>query len=155
MAHEKDIVFIKRTLEALRQYDQYKADLQQSYARTLFINSCIGLLIIPQSSQLLNNLSNEIITKEKWGIDPRDIEVCTPKPTVKHIARHLRNAIGHNRFECDCSLCISKPIEKITFNDIDIRNEKKVTFKTIIQFEDFRDFVLKVADHALTKMVEK
>jgi len=75
MAHEKDIVFIKRTLEALRQYDQYKADLQQSYARTLFINSCIGLLIIPQSSQLLNNLSNEIITKEKWGIDPRDIEV--------------------------------------------------------------------------------
>lgn len=141
---EKDIVFIKNTLEALKQYEQFKEELEQSYARTLFINACIGLLFIPN---IYDNLPDEIVSKEKWGIDANDIKVCTPNKTIKHIVRHLRNSIGHNNFEYDCSLYASKPIDKILFQDFS--KNKNMTFQALLKFNDFSHFAIKIANYAI------
>lgn len=144
---EKDIVFIKNTLEALKQYEQFKGELEQSYARTLFINACIGLLFIPRSNSIYNKLPDEIVSKEKWGIDANDIKVCTKIKTIKHIVRHLRNSIGHNHFEYDCSLCASKPIDKILFQDFS--KNKNMTFQALLKFNDFSRFAIKIANYAI------
>lgn len=144
---EKDIVFIRNTLEALNQYDQFKDKLEQSYARTLFLNACVGLLFIPLSSTVYNKLPDEIVSKEKWGIDADDIKECMPRRTVKHIVRHLRNSIAHNRFDYDCSRGISIPIEEISFEDMEV--DGNITFKAKLRFEDFNQFVLKVARFAI------
>ncbi len=147
MKEAKDIVFIKNTLEVLKQYDQFKGELGQSYARTLFINACIGLLFIPRSNSIYDKLPDEIVSKEKWGIDADDIKICTPKRTVKQVARHLRNSIGHNCFEYDCPLCVSKPIEEISFKDLSPNSQ--LTFQATLKFKDFSCFVLKIANFAV------
>ena len=147
MKEAKDIVFIKNTLEVLKQYEQFKGELGQSYARTLFINACIGLLFIPRSNSIYDKLPDEIVSKEKWGIDADDIKICTPKRTVKQVARHLRNSIGHNCFEYDCPLCVSKPIEKISFKDLSPNSQ--LTFQATLKFKDFSCFVLKIANSAM------
>lgn len=95
---EKDIVFIKNTLEALKQYEQFKGELEQSYARTLFINACIGLLFIPRSNSIYNKLPDEIVSKEKWGIDANDIKVCTHEETRKIQSRDRQGTFGTQRF---------------------------------------------------------
>ncbi len=147
MKEAKDIVFIKNTLEVLKQYEQFKGELRQSYARTLFINACIGLLFIPRSSSIYDKLPDEIVSKKKWGIDADDIKICTPNRTVNQVARHLRNSIGHNRFEYDCPLCASKPIEEISFKDLSSKNN--ITFQATLKFKDFSNFVLKIANFAV------
>ncbi len=149
MKEKKDIVFIKNTLKVLDQYKQFKGELKQSYARTLFINVCIGLLFIPRSNSIYHKLPDEIVSKEKWGIEADDIKICIPDRTIKDVVKHLRNSIGHNRFEYDCSLYESKTIEKITFEDFD---RKKRTFQAILKFEDFSNFVLKIAKFAVENM---
>lgn len=149
---EKDIVFIRSTLEALNQYDQFKDKLEQSYARTLFLNACVGLLFIPRSRTVYDKLPDEIVSKEKWGIDASDIEECIPNSSVQKVVRHLRNSIAHNRFDYDCSRGISIPIEEISFEDFDVKKDdkKKIrTFKAKLRFEDFNQFVLKVARFAI------
>lgn len=147
MKDAKDIMFVRNTLEVLRQYEHFKDELNQSYARTLFINACIGLLFIPRSSSIYDKLPDEIISKDKWGIDADDIKICSPNRTIRNVMRHLRNSIGHNLFEYDSPLCVSKPIDKILFIDLSKNNNK--TFQATLRFDDFRHFVLKIADFAL------
>ena len=84
---------------------------------------------------------------KKWGIDADDIKICTPNRTVNQVARHLRNSIGHNRFEYDCPLCASKPIEEISFKDLSSKNN--ITFQATLKFKDFSNFVLKIANFAV------
>ena len=57
--------FIERTLEALKQHGRELNDGEISYDRTLFINACVGLLLVP-SSTIYDQLPNEVI--DNWGI---------------------------------------------------------------------------------------
>ncbi len=149
MKEEKDIVFINNTLKALKQYEQFKGELEQSYARTLFINVCVGLLFIPLSSSTYDKLPEEIVSKGNWGIDTDDIKICAKNRTVKEVVKHLRNSIAHNRFNYDYSPYESKPIEEISFEDL---YRKDITFQATLKFEDFSNFVLKIAKFAVENM---
>lgn len=55
-----EIEFIQRTQEIVNGY-------QIPFENTLFINACVGLLIIPQQS-LFNHLPTEVVSADKWGI---------------------------------------------------------------------------------------
>ena len=57
--------FIERTLKALRQHGRALNADEISYDRTLFINACVGLLLVP-SSTIYDHLPEEMI--DNWGI---------------------------------------------------------------------------------------
>ena len=91
-----EIEFIQRTQEIVNGY-------QIPFENTLFINACVGLLIIPQQS-LFNHLPTEVVSADKWGIADTDIScIKEPNKSVKNVARHIRNAIAHDgiRFGSD------------------------------------------------------
>ena len=79
-----EIEFIQRTQEIVNGY-------QIPFENTLFINACVGLLIIPQQS-LFNHLPTEVVSADKWGIADTDIScIKEPNKSVKNVARHIRN----------------------------------------------------------------
>ncbi|MBQ5870660.1 MAG: hypothetical protein IIW57_06880, partial [Lachnospiraceae bacterium] len=85
---EKEI--ITRTLSIL---DGYTGP----YEDTLFLNLCVGLLIIRKEC-LYAKLPTEDISYAKWNIDPNRILLEEHKDkSVKTTLRHMRNAIAHNR----------------------------------------------------------
>lgn len=146
----QDIVFIQNTLSILKQYDSFKNELEQSYARSLFINSCVGLLVVPRSNdKVFDELSKENISNGKWCIREENITLNIEGDfSVGAIARHLRNSVMHNRLTYDCDLCSSTVINEITFCD---KKEKDVdyNFQATLKFEIFREFVLTLAQYAL------
>lgn len=87
---------------------------------------------------------NRYKTAENWENYARQIVKIK---TIKHIVRHLRNSIGHNHFEYDCSLCASKPIDKILFQDFS--KNKNMTFQALLKFNDFSRFAIKIANYAI------
>lgn len=68
-----EIEFIQRTQEIVNGY-------QIPFENTLFINACVGLLIIPQQS-LFNHLPTEVVSADKWGIADTDIS-CIKEPNT-------------------------------------------------------------------------
>ena len=75
-----EIEFIQRTQEIVNGY-------QIPFENTLFINACVGLLIIPQQS-LFNHLPTEVVSADKWGIADTDIScIKEPNKSVKNVAR--------------------------------------------------------------------
>ena len=116
-----EIEFIQRTQEIVNGY-------QIPFENTLFINACVGLLIIPQQS-LFNHLPTEVVSADKWGIADTDIScIKEPNKSVKNVARHIRNAIAH---------------DGIRF--------KTETFKAVIEVTKFKTFVWAFAQFALTQ----
>lgn len=140
--------FIERTLHALEQYEAYLPDEKQSYGRTLFINACVGLLIVPQSSYY-SKIPNDDICN--WGLSRESIIKGGDKKT-KDVLRHLRNSIAHNHFHFDCGdeYTASVPIREITF--IDIRpNTNEETFRATFKFNEFKTFVLKISHYVINE----
>lgn len=160
--------FIERTIKALDQHGRRLEKGEISYDRTLFINACVGLLLVP-SSTIYDQLPNEVI--DDWGIssdkitmEDKDGNNLEELKTVKEVIRHLRNAIAHNHFnfdsgdECECG-CI--PIDDIEFVDINLYNkrtkrkkgEKKVhNFKVQLTFEEFKQFIENVAKYTIREV---
>lgn len=137
-----EIEFIQRTQEIVNGY-------QTPYENTLFVNACVGLLIIPQQS-LFDYLPTEIVSTEKWGI--ADTNICyikEPDKSVKNVARHIRNAIAHDgiRFGSDNG----KDITHIKVTDWNDESHKTETFKAVIEVTKFKMFVWAFAQFALTQ----
>ena len=65
-------IFIERTLAVLQQYEKSLKAGEQSYSHTLFINACVGLLMTT-TEVVLTRLPTGKISKEDWGIDPKDV----------------------------------------------------------------------------------
>ena len=65
---KNDKVFIQYTLDALEQYRDNLPKGQQNYSRTLFLNACLGLLIIPRVSYY-DNLPVEDIKDDAQSED--------------------------------------------------------------------------------------
>lgn len=143
MSHSK--TFIERTLYVLKQYEDIKKSFGESYAHTLFINCCVGLLMIPHS-KIYENLDNNETLKD-WGINPDCIEICTykraPLKSPKQVVRHIRNAVAHGNFEFKDEEGISLPIDHLILSDIN--KSGKTTFKATLEFTEFKAFVMKVA----------
>lgn len=151
---KKDIVFIDNTLKILNQYNEFVGELEQSYARSLFINLCVGLLVIPRSLEReYSFLPTEVINKKEWGICKEDISINKDGDySVRRIFTHLRNSVMHNRFNYDTELMVSVPIKEMTFHDKWRDTDEEYNFCTTLKFEDFINFVLKTTKIVLEKM---
>lgn len=133
---EKEI--LTRTLNI---WDNYSGPFEE----TLFLNLCVGLLIIPKES-LYNQLSTEEVSIANWDIDPSWItfEKKNDK-TVKTTIRHIRNAIAHNGI---AYVAQNGVITCIEIEDKDFGQQTSFTMS--LKMSNFKDFVLKVARLALT-----
>ena len=137
---EKEI--LTRTLDI---WNDYKGP----YEETLFLNLCVGLLIIPKES-LYAKLPTEEVSETKWSIDPNWISSEAHKDkSVKTTLRHMRNAISHNRIGFENHDVAGTDITHIRFED---KSSGKQTFKAVVEISKFHDFVLKVANFALQNM---
>ena len=139
-------VFICNTLKALEQYqDNLKKD-EQSYSHTLFINACVGFLIVANET-VFDELPNDIINEEYWGISPDDIEIKGDK-SVRNVAQQMRHSIAHFNFTFDYSETESVPIKNVRFKNRNNNFETKA-----ISFASFKKFVLAVVKESL-KIIE-
>ena len=137
-------IFIERTFEALKQYDENLKNTQQSYAHTLFINACVGFLMTVNES-VLNDFPTSIISEDEWGISPKKIEEFKDDDkSVRNVIKQVRHSIAHFNFKFDYSPHESMPIERIT-----LKNWKGHLEIKDLDFNAFRHFVLKVATTAL------
>lgn len=138
------IEFIERTLNILSQHEC-------NHEKTLFLNCCVGLLLMPQqlAARTKTISIDETVDYDNWGIDISQIkknDACEglDKNSVENIARHFRNSISHYRF--DVMSCNKKYIEKIVVIDKKGEGDKaKTTFHLEMSFSDFSKFVLKYA----------
>lgn len=133
---EKEI--LTRTLNI---WDNYSGPFEE----TLFLNLCVGLLIIPKES-LYNLLPTEDVSISNWDIDPSWItfEKNNDK-TVKTTIRHIRNAIAHNGIAFVGQNAVIACVE---IEDKDISRQTSFTMR--LDISNFKDFVLKVARLALS-----
>lgn len=141
--------FISRTLKLLRQYETSCGITK--YEDTLFLNLCVGLLIIPQQAYYdqFQSLQHPFVDKKEWSIDIRMISVG--EKDVYNIIRHIRNSISHKRFELisENSYDITHIIVKDKIHD----NSKDLSFYAEFPITIFKDFVIKVAEYALNNFV--
>lgn len=136
------IEFIQRTQKIVNEY-------QTPFENTLFVNTCVGLLIIPQQS-LFDHLPTEVVSTDKWGIADTDISyIKESDKSVKNVARHIRNAIAHDgvRFGSDNG----EDITHIKITDWKDKEHKTETFKAVIEVTKFKTFVWTFAEFALTQ----
>ena len=137
-------IFIERTFEALKQYEENLKGTQQSYAHTLFINACVGFLMTVNES-VLNDFPTSIISEDEWGISPKKIkEIKDDDKSVRNVIRQVRHSIAHFNFKFDYSPHESMPIERIT-----LKNWQGHLKIEDLDFHAFRYFVLRVAEEAL------
>lgn len=151
---ERDLDFIIRTRKILKQYDALfsNVEVKDYYNVTLFINCCIGLIIIPRQ-ELNQEIPREIINEDKHGISPDSITLI--RENVKQfnfIVSHIRNSISHNHFHMDGR---DNKIETILFEDYLPGQNGIQTFKAEISFEAFKKFALFLSKVYVGKMAKK
>jgi hypothetical protein len=137
--------FISRTLKLLRQYETSCGITK--YEDTLFLNLCVGLLIIPQQAYYdqFQSLQHTFVDKKEWSIDIRMISVG--EKDVYNIIRHIRNSISHKRFELISEN--SYDITHIKINDKVHRDDKEYSFAAKFPIADFKNFVINITEYAL------
>lgn len=137
--------FIRRTIKALTQYEDYIKEhpQEQSYSRTLFINACVGLLMIPHEEKIKSFPNCSV---KDWGINEDKIKLEKDK-SISKITTHLRNSVAHSRFEYNCKE-ESVPIEEIIFTD-KYKNSDSDNFEAVLDYETFKNFVFHIAKFTL------
>lgn len=137
--------FICRTLKLLKQYETCCGIVK--YEDTLFLNLCVGLLIMPQQTYFdqFKVLEHTIVDKINWGINVNDIDVG--EKDVFNIIRHIRNSISHKRFELISEN--SYDITHIKINDKVHRDDKEYSFAAKFSIADFKNFVINITEYAL------
>ncbi len=155
--YQHQIDFISRTQDILRKYE-----LNSEYEKTLFINCCIGLLVAPQqwADRDQNIVLNGAVDYNNWGIDVNEIRENIPKintdeHSIENIAYHIRNSICHFHFDLkDCNNN-ETIIKRINIIDKKKKNGKEVTsFDLVLDFEDFRKFILKYTEVLKEKLLQ-
>ncbi len=146
--YQRQSDFIKRTKEIFENGHKYE--------KTLLLNCCVGLLIMPQQSLHRKKISiNGNVNEDDWGIVETDIKCNKPKPTttllsIDNIAYHFRNSIAHYRFDIfECNKGKTN-IEKVHIRDFYPKNNP--TFDLEMSFENFQKFVLKYSDELQKKL---
>ena len=148
--YRQNVIFIENTIRALTQYEKHSEDFEKSYAHTLFINACVGLLMVPVDS-VLGELPLYEVNKDDWGIDPADISQMRGSETksVREVARRLRHAIAHNNFQFGYDEVNPIPLENLHFEN------HREEFTADLSFYAFKQFVLKVAKEAVKILQRK
>ena len=149
--HKAD--FISRTRAILSKYEK----IEQNYEKTLFLNCCLGLLIVPQQCVDHDNsiIINDIVDYPNWGIDETKITKNelgrgVNLLSVENIAYHIRNSICHYRFDI-----LNQNVETIkTIHIHDQSSNGSSTFDMDLEFSDFKKFILKYAEE-LEKIIRQ
>lgn len=144
--------FIGRTLENLKNAEQYAP-----YEITLFINSLLGLLIIPEQKQYKNlnkiRLDKKILTEFCKNVHCPDKQGEIMEEQA--LMRHLRNAIAHVNIKFGTD--DENQISRICFFDSETCkgcdkgkriNGKNWLFFVDIEVDKFREFVMEFAQKA-------
>ena len=148
--------FISRTQSILEQYE--KLSTEEKFEKTLFLNCCIGLLVVPQqwndakdSAIHCKTSLRGMVNKQDWGIDGSDIKVNHPRQgftdlSIENIANHFRNSLCHHHFEV-----LTKDIETIDTLCIEdyLPDNTTKTFEMTISFADFIKFIRKYAEEKM------
>lgn len=133
--------FIQRTLDEILRYDG-------QYEVTALLNSCIGLLIIPKET-LFNKLPT--IDISDYDLDKKYVHVNDGRNnaySIKNIVIHLRNSIAHGYFQQESIQ--AGQIKSLKFQDFNPPNRGgNKTFEIVINVDQFREFVIKVAKEVL------
>jgi c-di-AMP phosphodiesterase-like protein len=150
---KQEFDFVSRTKEIIKQYESNQVPQEKKYEVTLLLNCFVGLLMLPQK-EWSNNYPTELITEEKWGINPDWITFCSQK-TVNEVARHIRNSVAHYRFVAFDDT--SKEIDRIKFEDYkcykkDNQDIEEKTFEAIISIDNLRKFIYKLTDDLISQM---
>lgn len=142
--YNNQLSFLERTLSLL-------ADLESKtgYEKTLFLNTCLGLLVAPQQ---WDNRAEHKITGEMnetdWYIDTHTANPNTPPKdgespySVEAFANHLRNCLCHHLFEV---LGDSESITSINVLDYANAQRTDCTFALVVSFDALKQFVIKYA----------
>ena len=150
MSSYKHIIdIVSRTISLLEDQKDSK------YETTLFLNCCLGLLIIPQQETKRTKPVNlgETVSYEDWGINPSEIKGSMPTSNLDEIARHFRNSLSHGRFDIiECNP--GSLIENIRIRDFDNENDdnNKPNFDLTLSIDEFKKFVLKYAKEIDNKL---
>ena len=133
-----EVEFIERTKAIIDGYNT-------PFENTLFVNACVGLLIIPEQL-LYNHLPKDVVSEKDWGISPAAIKVEKNKD-VQTTARHIRNAISHNgiRFSSENG----NDITHIQITDYTNDSHTTQSFRAEIPIGRFKKFVLSLAQFIL------
>lgn len=135
--------FIERTLEDVERY-------VGNYEVTALLNSCVGLLIIPQQT-LFDKVPNYPIGK--YGLDTSLIKLKNGrKNSIKPVVRHIRNSISHGNFtqgDCFDGKISAIRFQDYDFSDIKTKSEENMTFEMFISVEGLRNFVINFAKDVL------
>ena len=140
--YQNRIDFISRTRQILVQYEH-----NCNSEKTLFMNCCVGLLIMPQQcADHDKNISVDgLVDYENWGIDTTKITANehrkgVDKNSIENIAYHIRNSICHYRF--DIMNCNVENIENIHIMDKSGDDvNAPITFDLELSFDDFSLYV--------------
>jgi hypothetical protein len=144
----QDLDFVKRTKTIIDQYTNSKIAKKKKFEVTLFLNCCVGLLVVPQQ-RLFYNLPATITNKREWGISPDEITVILKKigvnedKSICNIARHLRNSITHYRFKVYPDQ--NNEISGIHFTDL-LNDKTTTSFDLRVSINDLKTFVAKISD---------
>ncbi len=141
---------LKRTTENLKIFEDIaKNDV------TLYINSMIGLLVIPEQ-ELYEEITDEMFNDKELLNNVKDCVDKKYSTDLKEIVRHLRNSVchGHISFDGEKPPLNFSPaeIKKIIFEDY--KNEIQ-TYKMIISVELFKSFVVEFSEAALNLTARK
>ena len=131
--------FIERTIKIL------KEDLKNTkYDVTLWINCCIGLLVVPRSHYFdaIPNKKVNVLGKD-WGLVTHQIKKWDFF-TIQQVIRHIRNGICHAHIE---TIAENKEIKKLKIKDFNDDNE--LVFEIELSIDQFKKFTLKVASTIL------
>lgn len=147
-----DLAFVNRTRELVKQYMMFVHSERDagrkiiSYSRTLFVNCCMGLLIIPKTRLKRDDMlfSQQA---EKWGIDVSRFEYREKKLKMKDLVTHLRNSLAHNHAEFIFNK--KREMESIRFSDYEDDDCEKMTFRGELSYKDFETLVYLLADYIL------
>ena len=137
--------FIQRTKENICALDKAGSP----YDITQFINSMLGLLIIPKEKyykQLQDSMIDSTLLQKV-------LSCCRPSQNLQYTVRRLRNAVshGHLKFEAEKypDGTIGDEIKRITFRDED-KNKPGDIFIAKLEVDLLKRFVLAFADSIIT-----
>ncbi len=124
---------------------------------TFYLNSMIGLLVIPKE-ELYKDITDNIIDKKLLN----EVKTCVAEnydTKLTEIVRHLRNSVthGHISFDGEKPPLNSKPatITKIVFKDYEDRSKTNQTYEMTIDVNLFKRFVTEFSVAALKLAQEK
>ena len=152
-----NLTFIERTKKIV-------CDYEGEYDVSLIINACVGLLFVAKEKHhgMLSKAKSEK-TLTKWGLNPSYIQFCgrydyRQKKVISHeinlssICTHIRNSIAHCNFKTLPERRKSK-IEAILLRDFYVSHDKNkeplMTFEAKISIDDFKKFIMALADYIL------